>query len=80
VRGKDGDFLAKGRRVAGFPNAEEEAVALTSVVPLLLDGSGSEESSIGRGRTVEVDGLLITGQNPASSELVVRKLLKLFAF
>ncbi|MDY0270725.1 MAG: hypothetical protein RBR25_16770 [Trichloromonas sp.] len=55
-------------------------MALTSVVPLLLDGSGSEESSIGRGRTVEVDGLLITGQNPASSELVVRKLLKLFAF
>jgi len=28
VRGKDGEYLVKGKRVTGFTNAEEEAVEL----------------------------------------------------
>ena len=37
VRGKDGEYLVKGKRVTGFTNAEEEAVGLTAVVPFLLE-------------------------------------------
>ena len=85
VRGKDGDFLVKGRRVTGFSNAEEEAVALTGVVPFLLEDRLKERGGLYRQGAdwaphVEVDGLLITGQNPASSELAAKEMLKLFAF
>ncbi|MFO7655275.1 MAG: type 1 glutamine amidotransferase domain-containing protein [Candidatus Krumholzibacteriia bacterium] len=37
VRGKDGEYLVRGKRVTGFTNAEEEAVGLTEVVPFLSD-------------------------------------------
>lgn len=44
VRGKDGEYLVKGRRVTGFTNTEEEAVGLTAVVPFLLEDRGSVAS------------------------------------
>ncbi|HAB85653.1 MAG TPA: type 1 glutamine amidotransferase domain-containing protein, partial [Pseudomonas sp.] len=37
VRGKDGEYLVKGKRVTGFTNGEEAAVELTEVVPFLLE-------------------------------------------
>ncbi len=78
----DGQPLVKGKRVTGFSNTEEEAVQLTDVVPFLVEdmlvGNGASYS---RGEDwhshVVVDGLLVTGQNPASSDASAEALLKL---
>ena len=82
VRGKDGEYLIKGKRVTGFTNAEEEAVGLTTVVPFLLEDRLKERGSIYSKTAnwvpyVQVDGRLVTGQNPASSEPAAEELLKL---
>lgn len=76
----NGEYLVKGKKVTGFSNAEEEAVGLTKVVPFLLEdalqANGASYSKIGDWQPYAVeDGLLITGQNPASSKLVAEKLL-----
>nr|WP_315221118.1 type 1 glutamine amidotransferase domain-containing protein [uncultured Flavobacterium sp.] len=77
----NGEFLVKGKKVTGFTNEEEEAVGLTKVVPFLLEDAltqnGAKFSKIGNWQPYAVeDGLLITGQNPASSKLVAGKLLE----
>jgi putative intracellular protease/amidase len=82
VKGADGDFLIKGRKVTGFTNSEEEGVGLTEVVPFLLEdmlkANGGDYS---RGEDwrphVVTDGKLVTGQNPASSEGAAEALLRL---
>lgn len=76
----NGEYLVKGKKVTGFSNTEEEAVGLTKVVPFLLEDAlqtnGATYSKIGDWQPYAVeDGLLITGQNPASSKLVAEKLL-----
>jgi putative intracellular protease/amidase len=82
VRGKDGEYLVKGKRVTGFTNAEEEAVGLTAIVPFLLEDRLKERGSIYSKTAnwvsyVQVDGRLVTGQNPASSGPAAEELLKL---
>jgi putative intracellular protease/amidase len=82
VRGKDGEYLVKGKRVTGFTNAEEEAVGLTAVVPFLLEDRLKERGGIYSKAAnwtpyVQVDGKLVTGQNPASSVPGAEELLKL---
>ena len=77
----NGEFLVKGKKVTGFSNSEEEAVGLTKVVPFLLEdalqSNGATYSKEGDWQPYAVeDGLLITGQNPASSTLVAQKLLQ----
>ncbi|OCB76387.1 type 1 glutamine amidotransferase domain-containing protein [Flavobacterium piscis] len=77
----NGEFLVKGKKVTGFTNEEEEAVGLTKVVPFLLEDAltqnGAKFSKIENWQPYAVeDGLLITGQNPASSKLVAGKLLE----
>jgi putative intracellular protease/amidase len=76
----NGEYLVKGKKVTGFSNTEEEAVGLTKVVPFLLEdalqSNGATYSKTGDWQPYAVeDGLLITGQNPASSKLVAEKLL-----
>jgi len=76
----NGEFLVKGKKVTGFSNEEEEAVGLTEVVPFLLEDAlkqnGATYSKAENWQPYAVeDGLLITGQNPASSKLVAQKLL-----
>ena len=81
VKAGNGQPLVKGKRVTGFSDTEEEAVGLTKVVPFLLE---DELKKLGAhygkgpdwGSYTEQDGLLITGQNPASSEAVAKLLLK----
>ncbi len=85
VRGKDGQYLVKGKRVTGFTNAEEEAVGLTAVVPFLLEDRLKERGGIYSQAAnwvpyVQVDGKLLTGQNPASSGPGAEELLKLLRF
>ncbi|BBO70938.1 dimethylallyltransferase [Desulfosarcina alkanivorans] len=77
---EDGAPLVKGKRVTGFSNSEEEAVQLTEVVPFLLeDMLTSSQGLYSKGADweshIEVDGNLLTGQNPASSEAVADELL-----
>lgn len=84
VKGKDGDFLVRGRRVTGFTNAEEDAVGLTEVVPFLLEDRLKERgaqfvSAENWAPHVEVDGKLVTGQNPASSAPAAEALLRLLS-
>ena len=78
----DGEYLVKDKNVTGFTNTEEEAVQLTDVVPFLVEDmlkkNGGVYSKIGDWSPYAVvDGRLITGQNPASSEKVAEELLKL---
>lgn len=76
----NGEFLVKGKKVTGFTNEEEEAVGLTKIVPFLLEDALKTNGALySKGENwapyaVE-DGLLITGQNPASSKLVAQKLI-----
>jgi len=84
VKDTSGQYAVKGKTVTGFTNSEEEAVQLTNIVPFLL-----EDELIKRGGNYHKgddwsvfavqDGLLITGQNPASSELAAEKLLAAIA-
>ena len=81
VKSENGHPLVKGKKVTGFSDTEEEAVGLTKVVPFLLEdelkklgghySKGEDWSSF-----VQQDGLLITGQNPASADAVANLLLK----
>lgn len=78
----DGEYLINGKNVTGFTNTEEEAVQLTDVVPFLVEDmlkkNGGIYSKIEDWSPYAiVDGRLVTGQNPASSEKVAEELLKL---
>ena len=78
----NGDPLIKGKKVTGFSDTEEAAVKLTKVVPFLLEdelkkAGGHYSKGPDWGVYVQTDGLLVTGQNPASSAEAAKALLKL---
>ncbi|WP_452599951.1 type 1 glutamine amidotransferase domain-containing protein [Pontimicrobium sp. MEBiC01747] len=81
TKNADSTPLVKDKNVTGFTNTEEDAVELTSIVPFLVEDMLKDNGGIysrkddWQPHAVE-DGLLITGQNPASSELVAELLLK----
>lgn len=82
TKGGGGEPLVSGRRVTGFSDSEERAVGLTDVVPFLveemLESNGARyEKGPDWEAHVVVDGKLVTGQNPASSEGAAEKLLEL---
>ena len=84
VKGPDGLPLVKGKEVTGFSDSEEEAVQLTNVVPFLLEDELKKLGGIySKGKDWHPyalkDGLLITGQNPASSEEVAKILIETLA-
>ena len=82
VKAADGTPLVRGKHVTGFSNSEEAAVELTDVVPFLVEDMLKAHGGV-YGRVadwhshVEVDGLLVTGQNPASSDASAEALLTL---
>ena len=80
VKDNTGEFAVKGKAVSGFTNSEEAAVQLTDIVPFLLEDElikrGADYQKVDDWNAFAVqDGLIISGQNPASSELVAEKLL-----
>jgi len=82
VLSTDGAPFVKGKHVSGFSDTEEEAAQLTKVVPFLVEdelkrlgglyAKGPDWTSF-----VQIDGNLITGQNPASSAPAANDLLNL---
>ncbi|SAI71671.1 General stress protein 18 [Bordetella ansorpii] len=80
VQTPQGRPLVEGRKVTGFTNTEEAGVGLTEVVPFLVEDElkalgGVYSSGPDWGSYVVQDGLLITGQNPASSAAAARRLV-----
>ncbi len=78
----NGEPLVKGKRVTAFTNSEEVAVDLTRVVPFLVEDMLKErgakfERTDDWGAFALTDGLLVTGQNPASSVMAAEQLLAL---
>ncbi|WP_227267710.1 type 1 glutamine amidotransferase domain-containing protein [Roseobacter weihaiensis] len=81
-KGSDGQPLVAGKTVTGFTNSEEDGVGLTDVVPFLVEdmlkeNGGVYEKGDDWASFVTVDGKLVTGQNPASSEEAAKKLLSM---
>jgi len=81
VKAENGEPLVKGKKLTSFSDTEELAVGLDKEVPFLLEAEliklGAEYSKGADWASyVQQDGLLITGQNPASSEAVATLLLK----
>ena len=79
-KGADGKPLVAGKAVTGLTNTEEEAAGLTEVIPFLVEdmlkaNGGAYEKGDDWESFVVIDGKLVTGQNPASSEEAARKLL-----
>ena len=77
----DGQSVVRGKNVTGFTNSEEKASGLTDVVPFLVEDmlteNGGQYSKAGDWQVhVLTDGLLVTGQNPASSHPAAEALLK----
>jgi putative intracellular protease/amidase len=82
LQNDSGESLVKNKQLTGFSNSEEESSGLTRVVPFLLEtkllslgalySKGPDYVSY-----VVADGNIITGQNPASSEEVAKKIIAL---
>jgi putative intracellular protease/amidase len=73
--------LVRGKEVTGFANSEEGATGLTDVVPFLVEDKMNQlGANYSKGEDfssyVKIDGKLITGQNPASSEEAAKALLR----
>jgi putative intracellular protease/amidase len=80
AKSTNGEPLVKGKQVTGFSNTEEAAVELTDIVPYLLEDQliamgGIYQKTEDWNPLVVVDGLVITGQNPGSSEAIAEALL-----
>jgi putative intracellular protease/amidase len=80
----DGTPLVNGKSVTGFSNSEEAAVELTEIVPFLLEDAlkdrGANYSKAADWQPYALtDGNLVTGQNPASSELAAKAVLKMLS-
>ncbi|ATE55633.1 type 1 glutamine amidotransferase domain-containing protein [Actinosynnema pretiosum] len=78
----DGQPLVRGKRVTGFTNTEEDGVGLTEVVPFLVEdvlkaNGGDYSKGPDWAPHVVREGLLVTGQNPASSAPAADALLDL---
>jgi putative intracellular protease/amidase len=84
VRDGNGAPLVQGKQLTGFTNTEEAAVELTDIVPFLVEDELKAKGAIfKRGEDwasyIVVDGLLITGQNPASSAAAADTLVQTLA-
>jgi putative intracellular protease/amidase len=81
VKAPNGRPLVEGKKVTGFTNSEEAAVGLTEVVPFLVEDELQAKGGIYSkgpdwGPYFVQDGLLITGQNPASSAPAAERLVE----
>jgi putative intracellular protease/amidase len=78
----DGQPVVKGHRLTGFTNDEERAAELDKDMPFLLESKLRElgatfVASPMWSDHVEIDGFLVTGQNPQSSAGTARAVIQL---
>ncbi|GFR39457.1 hypothetical protein PRECH8_27530 [Insulibacter thermoxylanivorax] len=79
---KNGEPYVKGKRLTSFTDDEERAAKFDTLMPFLLESRlrelGAEfiHAPLWENH-VEVDGTLVTGQNPQSSEAAAQKVLEL---
>lgn len=76
----DGTPLVAGVAVTGFSDSEEAAVQMTGAVPFLIEAKFRElgakyEKGDDWSSKVCVEGKLLTGQNPQSSEELAKAVL-----
>lgn len=76
----DGESVVKDMRISAFTDEEEKAVGLEKVVPFMLETKlrelGCQFEGAPKWTPFAIrDGILITGQNPQSSDLVAQSLL-----
>ena len=81
---KDGTYLVAGKRVASFTDEEERAIELENVVPFLLASKLEERGAIHTKTEnfkpyVEVDGRLVTAQNPPSAKSMGEVMVKVLS-
>lgn len=81
----DGLPVVWEKDVTGFTDSEEEAAGLTAVVPFLVEDmlrqrGGRFTKEKDWTPYIVMDGMLITGQNPASSEGAAKALLEKLRF
>ncbi len=77
-----GQPIVSERKVTGFSNSEEKAVELEKIVPFLLEDELKAKGGIYSKKEnwesyIVTDGLLVTGQNPASSEAAALELIRI---
>lgn len=82
VKKVDGAALVSGKTITAFTDAEEVAVQLDKVVPFLLESElRAEGANFIAGDMwaphVQIDGKLVTGQNPASSRKTAEAVISL---
>lgn len=78
----DGTPILNGIRVCGFTNAEERAIGMSTKVPVLVEDAlrkagGVYVSGPSFVPHIEVDGRIVTGQNPASAEATAEAAVEL---
>lgn len=82
------DYMVKGKRITCFSNKEDDLFGIREeerLVPVLPEKALRERGAVFGaapvpfGEHVEIDGKLITGQNPASAEATARAVDKLMA-
>lgn len=84
LKDANGELLLRGKRVAAFTDSEEQAVDLVSAMPFLLESRLRENGADvvvkpNFTSNVQIDGQLITGQNPASSAALAEALVAALA-
>ena len=84
TKNAEGKPLVQGKMMTAYSNAEEAAVQFTSLVPfsvqeMLIENGAFYSKGPNWYPYIQEDGLLITGQNPASAGLVAESLLKMLS-
>lgn len=81
TKDSNGNPLVKGKKITAYSNSEEEAINFQDIVAFSVEDMLKENGGIySKGPDwnpfAQEDGLLVTGQNPSSSELVAELLLE----